>query len=74
MDGAAPRVLTRGFAALLLTQSAFGFSSASFQMLPKFLDRELGADASQIGAVMATFGLASVVAIAWSCFPIRANA
>ncbi len=53
---------TRNFVALLATQAAFGYSSSAFQMLPKFLDRELGAEAAEIGAVVAAFGLASVVA------------
>ena len=57
-----PRLFTRDFVALLVTQAAFGYSSAAFQMLPKFLATELAADAAQIGAVVATFGIASVVA------------
>ncbi len=57
-----PRLYTRDFVALLVTQAAFGYSSSAFQLLPKFLDRELGADATRIGAVVATFGIASVVA------------
>jgi MFS family permease len=57
-----PRLCTRDFVALLVPQAAFGYSSAAFQMLPKFLATELAADAAQIGAVVATFGIASVVA------------
>ena len=63
MSGSAPPPLfTRDFVALLFTQAAFGYSSVAFQMLPKFLATELAADATEIGAVVATFGIASVVA------------
>ncbi len=63
-DAAAPPppLFTRDFVALLFTQAAFGYSSAAFQMLPKFLATELAADASEIGAVVAAFGIAAVVA------------
>lgn len=59
--GARPRLMSRDFAAILVTQVCLGYAVASFQMLPKFLDVELGADASQIGLVTACFGVATVL-------------
>lgn len=57
---APPRLLTRGFLALLVTQACFGYSVASFQMLPMFLDTALHADPSRIGLVASCFGVATV--------------
>jgi predicted MFS family arabinose efflux permease len=57
-----PRLLTREFVAILFAQAGFGYSMSAFQMLPKFLAAELGADPSQIGSVAAAFGLAAVAA------------
>lgn len=58
-----PRVLTRGFVALLLTQTCFSFGFSSFFLLPKFLASELHASASEIGNVIGVFGVAVVILI-----------
>ncbi len=57
-----PRILTRDFVAILAVQACFGYANAAFSLLPKFLDQELGASASQIGVVAAAAGVASVLA------------
>jgi len=56
-----PRLLTRGFLAVLVTQSMYGYSASSFFLLPKYLATELDAGPVPIGAVTALYGLASVV-------------
>ena len=56
-----PALLTRGFLAVLITQSVFGYSFACFFLLPKFLVTEFGAGALQIGQVTALYGVAAVV-------------
>ncbi len=58
-----PRLLTRGFVALLLTQTGFAFAFSSFFLLPKFLATSLEASAAEIGQVMGVFGLSAVVLI-----------
>ena len=58
-----PPLLTRRFVALLLAQASFGFSFASFFLLPKFVTTQLHGAPSEIGLVMAAFGVASIVFI-----------
>jgi MFS family permease len=58
-----PPLLTRPFLALLVAQASFGFSFASFFLLPKFVITELHAAPSDVGLVMASFGVASIVFI-----------
>ncbi len=58
-----PRLLTAGFVALLVTQTCFAFSFASFFLLPKFLATQLDASASEIGEVIGVFGASAVVLI-----------
>lgn len=58
-----PPLLTRPFLLLLIAQASFGFSFASFFLLPKFVTTALGGAPSQIGLVMASFGATSIVAI-----------
>jgi len=60
---AAPRLWTRAFVDLLISEALFGFSYALFVLLPKLLAVGYGATAGQIGAVMASFGLASLITI-----------
>jgi MFS family permease len=60
---AAPRLWTRAFVDLLISEVLFGFSYALFVLLPKMLAVGYGATAGQIGAVMASFGIASLIAI-----------
>jgi MFS family permease len=55
-----PRLLTRGFAALLAAQAGFGYAFSSFLLLPKFLVAELGAGPGDIGSVEAVHGIAIV--------------
>ena len=56
-------VWTRAFVDLLIAEALFGFSYALFVLLPKLLAAGYGATAGQIGAVMASFGVASLVTI-----------
>ena len=60
---AAPRLWTRAFVDLLIAEALFGFSYALFVLLPKLLATGYGATAGQIGTVMASFGVASLVTI-----------
>jgi len=60
---AAPRLWTRAFVDLLISEALFGFSYALFVLLPKLLAVGYGATAGQIGAVMASFGIASLITI-----------
>jgi len=62
-SAAAPRLWTRAFVDLLIAEALFGFSYALFVLLPKLLAVGYGATAGQIGAVMAAFGVASLVTI-----------
>jgi len=63
-EGAAPiRLWSPAFVDLLIAEALFGFSYALFVLLPKLLAVGYGATASQIGAVMAAFGVASRVTI-----------
>ncbi|HEY7372500.1 MAG TPA: MFS transporter [Polyangia bacterium] len=57
----AARLWTRPFVDLLISEALFGFSYALFVLLPKLLAVGYGATAAQIGAVMASFGIASLV-------------
>ena len=57
------RLWTPAFVDLLIAEALFGFSYALFVLLPKLLAVSYGATASQIGAVMAAFGVASLVTI-----------
>ena len=59
----APRLWTRAFVDLLIAEALFGFSYALFVLLPKLLAAGYGATAGQIGTVMASFGVASLVTI-----------
>ena len=59
----AARLWTPAFVDLLISEALFGFSYALFVLLPKLLAVSYGATASQIGAVMAAFGVASLVTI-----------
>ena len=60
---AAPRLWSRAFVDLLIAEALFGFSYALFVLLPKLLAAGYGATAGQIGTVMASFGVASLVTI-----------
>jgi MFS family permease len=60
---AAPRLWTRAFVDLLIAEALFGFSYALFVLLPKLLAVGYGATGGQIGMVMASFGVASLVTI-----------
>jgi MFS family permease len=59
----APRLWSRAFIDLLIAEALFGFSYALFVLLPKLLAAGYGATAGQIGIVMASFGVASLVTI-----------
>ena len=59
----APRLWTRAFVNLLIAEALFGLSYALFVLLPKLLATGYGATAGQIGTVMASFGIASLVTI-----------
>jgi MFS family permease len=56
-------LFTPAFIDLLISEALFGFSYALFVLLPKLLAVSYGATGSQIGAVMAAFGVASLVTI-----------
>src|SRR5678816_1735523 len=62
-SSAAPRLWTRAFVDLLIAEALFGFSYALFVLLLKLLATGYGATAGQIGTVMASFGVASLVTI-----------
>jgi MFS family permease len=51
------RLLTPGFAKLLVAQACFGYAFSNYFLLPKFLVTELGAGPAEIGQVTAWFGL-----------------
>ena len=59
------KLLTPPFVLMLCVQFCFGLSYSSFFLLPKFLARELHADASVIGVVAATALIAGVLATPW---------
>src|SRR3954454_5729789 len=59
----AARLWTPAFVDLLIAEALFGFSYALFVLLPKLLATGYGATAGQIGVVMASFGVASLVTI-----------
>jgi len=58
-----PRLLTSDFVRVLALQGTFGASLACYMLLPKYLVTELGAAATEIGGVMATFSLANIVVV-----------
>ena len=60
--GPAP-ILTRPFVLLLAMQAAFGFALSVLVLLPKILAASFAAKPSQIGVVMAAFGVASLLSI-----------
>ena len=57
------RLWSRAFVDLLIAEALFGFAYALFVLLPKLLAVGYGATAGQIGTVMASFGVASLVTI-----------
>lgn len=57
------RLLTADFGRVLALQGTFGASLACYTLLPKYLVTELGAAATEIGGVMASFSLANIVAV-----------
>jgi MFS family permease len=60
---ATARLWSRAFVDLLIAEALFGFSYALFVLLPKLLAVGYGATAGQIGGVMASFGIASLITI-----------
>jgi MFS family permease len=59
----AARLWSPAFVDLLIAEALFGLSYSMFVLLPKLLAIGYGATAGQIGAVMASFGVASLVTI-----------
>jgi len=57
------RLWSRAFIDLLISEALFGFSYALFVLLPKLLAVGYGANARQIGVVMASFGVSSLATI-----------
>src|SRR5215471_10260969 len=57
------RLWSRAFVDLLIAEALFGFAYALFVLLPKLLAVGYGANAKQIGIVMAAFGVASLATI-----------
>src|SRR5215471_5579925 len=57
------RLWSRAFVDLLIAEALFGFAYALFVLLPKLLAVSYGANAKQIGIVMAAFGVASLATI-----------
>jgi hypothetical protein len=51
---------------LLVAVVAFGFAHSTYFLLPKFLELELRADASQIGLYSAVTSLANVVLVSFA--------
>jgi predicted MFS family arabinose efflux permease len=64
-DAPGERLLSRTFVLLLLSHGGFCFGASVFLLLPKYLTVELGAGPAGIGLVMASFGIAGVLAIPW---------
>jgi MFS family permease len=56
-------LFTGPFLRLLAMQAAFGFAFSVFVLLPKVLAATFGSTPAQIGLVMASFGLASLLSI-----------
>jgi len=56
-------VWTRGFAAVVAAQMAFGYAISTFLLLPKYLATELHGSASQIGHVGAVPGLTAALIV-----------
>ena len=63
MTQASPRLLTTGFALVMLGNIAWFMAFATFFLLPRFLITELDASEAQTGWVMASFGLLSLAAL-----------
>ena len=59
--GAPDRLLTRGFASLLLAQVGFGYAFSSYFLLPKFVVVALHGGPGEIGLLTATHSAAVVV-------------
>jgi MFS family permease len=59
---AARTLFTRDFRTLIIAQMGFGYAFSSFFLLPTYLERELGASATQIGWVVAA-GAGPVIAL-----------
>jgi predicted MFS family arabinose efflux permease len=59
----APSVWNRPFVELVGAQALFGFAYATFLLLPKLLAVGCGANAREIGFVMAAFGVVSLATI-----------
>jgi MFS family permease len=57
------RVITRNFAAVVITQMVFGYAISTFLLLPKFLATELHGTALQIGHVGAVPGLTAALIV-----------
>jgi MFS family permease len=58
-------LLSRPFVLMLCAQFFFGLSYSTFFLLPKYLAREMHADARAIGAVASTALLSGVLAVPW---------
>ncbi|HZL18795.1 MAG TPA: MFS transporter [Polyangia bacterium] len=71
-DSGDPPLATRAFVDVIMAQLFFGFAYATFVLLPKLLAADYGANARQIGAVMATFGALSL-AVSPAIGPIAAR-
>ncbi len=59
--GGEARLWTRGFATILVAQMGFGYASAAFLLVPKYIVGDHGASALEVGWVAASFGVAAVV-------------
>lgn len=57
------RVITRDFAAIVITQMMFGYAISTFLLLPKFLATQLHGTASQIGHVSAIPGCTAALIV-----------
>jgi MFS family permease len=63
IGAARPRLLTRSFTALLVTQVGFGYAFSSFFLLPKFVVVALAGGPREIGWVTAVHALAIVLVL-----------
>ncbi len=61
--GVRESLYTRGLMSALAASAAFGFAQSCFYLLPKYLIEEFAAGPHQVGAVMATFGIATLAAV-----------
>ena len=62
-EGPSDTLFSRPFVLMLCAQFCFGLSYSTFFLLPKYLAREMHADARAIGAVAATALISGVVAV-----------